>query len=325
MNGKEFLTSTKRKSLLWDLGALFFLLSYFFLAYKLFTFNQYDELAVQWRQMPASQFVWLVGVLLLLPLNWFLESLKWKLLASKIQDLSIFDSFRSVLAGASTGFFTPNRVGELVGRVLFLDAKNQKPGMTLCLLSSFTQNIIMVSWGIPASILFFTRKGAAPDSDITHVLLIFAACLFIMVLIYYAWPYLSSQISKSRFYPQISAFTFFLSAYTWTDLLQIMLISLFRYLVFCTQMFLMLRFFGVDILPWHAMIAIPASYLFVTFTPSLAFSEAAVRSSYAVLFVGAFSGQVVGIALAGICIWMVNMVVPMLVGSVVMVAVRRQM
>jgi len=324
MKGKELLKSIREKSLLWDLGAVFFMLSYLFLAYKLLTFNQYNELIDQWQQMPVSQFRWLTGVLLLLPLNWFLESLKWKLLTSKIQNLSISDSFKSVLAGASTGFFTPNRVGELVGRVLFLEARNRKPGITLCVVSSFTQNIIMVSWGIPASIMFFTRKGATLDSDINRILLIFASCLFVMGLIYSVWPFLSKKISKCRFYPQITAFTFFLSAYTWSDLVQILFISLLRYLVFCTQMFLMLNFFGVEILPWHAMIAIPASYLFVTFTPSLAFSEAAVRSSYAVLFVGAFSEQVVGIALAGVCIWMVNLVVPMLVGSVVMLAVRRQ-
>jgi len=44
-----------------------------------------------------------------------------------------------------------------------------------------------------------------------------------------------------------------------------------------------------------------------------------VRSSYAILVIGAFSGQVVSIALAGLCIWLINFVIPMLVGSVVMV------
>jgi hypothetical protein len=322
MNGKVLQPSARHTFLLRDLGVLFFVLSYSFLAYKLYTFNQYDVLAEQWRQMPLSQFYWLTGVLILLPLNWYLETLKWKLLVSKIQDISMLVSFKSVLTGVSTGFFTPNRVGELVGRVLFLEVKNRKPGMTLCVLSSFTQNIIMVSWGIPASILFFTRKTVTLDFDISSILLIFVASLSVMGLIYLAWPFLNKQISKSRYYPQISAFTFFLSTYTWSDILPIMLVSLLRYLVFCTQMFLMLRFFGVEIIPWHAMIAIPASYLFVTFTPSVAFSEAAVRSSYAVLFIGAFSGQVVGIALAGVCIWVVNLVIPMLVGSVVMVRTK---
>ena len=81
----------------------------------------------------------------------------------------------------------------------------------------------------------------------------------------------------------------------------------------------MLQFFGIELSYWQALVAIPTNYLFVTFTPSLAFSEATVRSSFAVLTIGAFSGQTVNIALAGMCIWMLNFVVPMLIGSVVMV------
>ena len=82
---------------------------------------------------------------------------------------------------------------------------------------------------------------------------------------------------------------------------------------------MMLRFFGIHLIVWQALIAIPTNYLFVTFTPSLAFSEAAVRSSFAMLTIGAFSGQTVSIALAGMCIWIINFVFPMLAGTVLMV------
>ena len=84
----------------------------------------------------------------------------------------------------------------------------------------------------------------------------------------------------------------------------------------------MLRFFGVNLAPIQALIAIPANYLFVTYTPSIAFSEAAVRSSYAILFIGAFSTQLVGIALAGVCIWVVNFILPLFLGSIVMLRIH---
>jgi uncharacterized membrane protein len=96
-------------------------------------------------------------------------------------------------------------------------------------------------------------------------------------------------------------------------------ISFIRCAVFCVQFYFMIRFFSIELTPWQALTAIPTSYLFVTFTPSFAFSEVAIRSSYAVLIIGAFSGQVVNIALAGVCIWVINFVIPMLAGSVVMV------
>jgi len=68
---------------------LILIVSYSYLAYKLITFDQYDELAAHWKQMPASQLWWLVVTLILLPVNMLLEALKWKLFVSKIQK-SIF-------------------------------------------------------------------------------------------------------------------------------------------------------------------------------------------------------------------------------------------
>ena len=67
-----------------------------------------------------------------------------------------------------------------------------------------------------------------------------------------------------------------------------------------------------------ALIVIPANYLFITFTPSFSFTEPLIRGSYAVFFVGNFSNHTVGIALAGICLWVVNYVFPMLLGYVVL-------
>src|SRR5665647_1822291 len=73
--------------------------SYSFLSYKLLTFNQYHELALQWKQMPISQFWWLASVFILLPLNWLLEAIKWKKLTVIIEDISIKTSYNAVLAG----------------------------------------------------------------------------------------------------------------------------------------------------------------------------------------------------------------------------------
>ena len=289
-----------------------------FLAYKLLTFNQYDELLEQWKQLPLSQFWWLGGVFVLLPLNWLLEAAKWKQLVSKIQILSLWNALKGVMAGISTGFLTPNRVGELVGRVLYLDADNRKAGVTLSLVNSMTQNIILVLCGVPASALFLSASHGKVELNSTLYLIILIVSLLIFGGIYFQLPRLSRLFKQSRYSEKIKAFTDCLSSYTKKDLLQIMLISLGRYCVFCTQFFFMLRFFGVELSVWQALISIPTTYLLVTFTPSLAFSEVAVRSSYAVLVIGVFSGQVVSIALAGMCIWLVNFVIPMLAGAVVL-------
>ena len=56
-------------------------------------------------------------------------------------------------------------------------------------------------------------------------------------------------------------------------------------------------------------------YLLVTYTPTLAASEAAIRGSAAVLVLGVFSTNEIGILLTGILIWVINFIVPMAVGT----------
>ena len=295
------------------------LASYSFLAYKLLTFHQYGELATEWNQMPLTQSWWLAGVIFLLPLNWYLESLKWKMLTARVQEINIATSVKAVLSGISTGFFTPNRVGELVGRVAFLKPENRKAGITLSLVNSLTQNIVMALCGIPACILFLSQSTQVLRPDRTHYIWLVLTGILILGFVYLLLPSISRYIGKSNLSSTLKDFTDCLSGYTLTELLSTISISLIRYVVFCIQFYLIIRFFRIELTPLQAFMAIPTTYLFVTFTPSLAFSEAAIRSSYAVLVIGAFSAQVVNIALAGVCIWAINFILPMLAGSLFMI------
>lgn len=296
----------------------FLVASYSFLAYKLITFDRYEVFSNEWIQIPTLRFWWLVLVFILLPVNWMLEAIKWQALVSNIQKISLYHASKAVLSGIFTGFFTPNRVGELVGRVLFLKNENRKSGVTLSILNSLTQNIIMALFGIPACILFFLSQNEILNDGIIRYLLVLILGLVFFGLLYYNLPQLSRRLKLNRFSEKFSSFSNCLSEYSTIDLLRIMLFTFLRYSVFCVQFYFMLLFFGVEIEVWQALIAIPTCYLFVTFTPSLAFSEVAVRSSYAVLIIGAFSSLEIPILLAGVGIWLINFVIPMLVGSLIM-------
>jgi len=314
-----FAKSVSMKLAFRSFSVLIVLASCSFLVYKLCTFQQYEVLFIQWKQMPLSRLWWLAGLLFLLPLNWFLEALKWKFLTSPVQKINITTSIKSVLSGVSTGFFTPNRVGELVGRIAFLEPENRKAGITLSLVNSLTQNVVMACCGILACILFLSVTAGGLQPDMFYFISILMVGVLVLGAVYFTLPRWSLQFKLTRLSVKLKGFTDCLSGYNLRNLLQIILVSFLRYGIFCTQLYFMLRFFHVELTPWQALIAIPTTYLFVTFTPSLAFSEAAVRSSYAVLVVGAFSPQVVNIALAGVCIWTVNVVVPMLAGSVLII------
>jgi hypothetical protein len=293
-------------------------LAYTFLVYKLICFDKYDSLLNEWTKMPVSQVWWFGYVLALLPINWMLEAIKWRRLLLTIEKLNWTNTIKGVVAGITTGFFTPNRVGEMAGRIVYLPEEKRKAGVTACLLNSITQNTIMTVCGIPACIIFFSNTQGGIESDMAGFLLLMILLSLGLITLYWLLPKIGDKLSNSNLSDKAKAFIICLKYYSKRDLIVMMGISLGRYIVFCTQFYCMLHFFGINLSIWQALIAIPSNYLLVTFTPSLAYSEAAVRSSASLLFIGAYSSKVVNIALAGISIWAVNFVIPMIIGTLVM-------
>ena len=305
----------KNRKLLFKIFSwIFMFISVLYLGYKLFNFNNYDALIQEWKVLPLSHFYWLAFVFFLLPLNWLSESVKWKLIVSVVQNLSLRKSLMSVLAGYSSGFFTPNRTGDMLGRLVFLKSSNRKTGITLSLISSLTQNIIIALCGIPAVILFFSYFKNENHIEINKYIFItsiFAGVLFILFL-------LLPKFAERNKNPKIQQYIKGLVNYSISKSFLILFVSLVRFIIFSVQFYAMLCFFGINLMLEKALIVIPANYLFITFTPSFSFTEPLIRGSYAVFFVGNFSNHTVGIALAGICLWVVNYVFPMLLGYVVL-------
>ncbi len=294
---------------------LILIAAYLYLGYKLLTFNQYDALIAQWKLMTIRQFWWLLLVLIIMPINWLIEAFKWKKIVSKSQILNVKTAYKSVLVGCSTGFFTPNRIGDMVGRLMFLYPENRKMGISYFLVNSLSQNIAIILLGLPAAILFFTLVSNLFPIEFTYyfagiILLFLALSILLFVL-----PSLAVSKKINRLNAYIQAFEYFKKL----DFIKILTFSVFRFTIFCVQFYFMLLFWGVNLSVWQALLVIPTNYLFITFTPSLAFSEPAIRSSYAVLFIGAFLNQAPAIAFAGFALWLINYAFPMLFGAVFLV------
>ena len=57
-------------------------------------------------------------------INWWLESLKFRALISKTESINKWDAIKSVYAGNAIGVLTPNKVGTVIGRALWLKDKD---------------------------------------------------------------------------------------------------------------------------------------------------------------------------------------------------------
>lgn len=300
---------------------LVMLTAYGFLIYKLANIEYWNELKKTFQEISPGRLILLMIVVLLMPLNWFLEAVKWQRLTEKSVVLSLKTSLKSVLAGLSTGYITPNRIGDFAGRVLFLPKIHQLSGVVLSIVNSLTQNIVITVFGLTGAVVYFMNFRS--ESNFSNFLIWIGASFGASLLLYFTFPKLIQRIKTGKWSLKFQEIIKSMSGFDLWDLLVIILISTLRYLVFCSQYYLLLCFFEIEVPLQQAVFAVPAMYLLVTFTPSLAASEPAIRGSYAVLIFSVFSTNFIGIMLTGILIWLINFVVPMVAGTVAVGRIKK--
>src|SRR6202000_407629 len=93
-------------------------------------------------------------ILLLMLVNWLLESFKWRYLSRKIETISAWGAIEAVFCGLTWAIFTPNRLGEYAGRVLFLPTRKRIHGVSAMAVGAFGQNVITNVLGLSAGLWF---------------------------------------------------------------------------------------------------------------------------------------------------------------------------
>ncbi len=99
------------------------------------------------EQLKDNYFTILI-VFIMMFLNWFLESLKWRFMISKIEAISLFQSFRAVFSGITVSAFTPNRVGEYAGRVFCLEKADRMQAVLITVIGSMAQLLTTIFFGL---------------------------------------------------------------------------------------------------------------------------------------------------------------------------------
>ena len=94
---------------------------------------------------------------ILIFLNWGIETVKWKFLIQKIEQLSFFKTFSAVMGGVAVSSFTPNRVGEFAGRMLFLKNKLDTRVVALTVIGSMSQLLMTFFMGLYGFFLFLAN------------------------------------------------------------------------------------------------------------------------------------------------------------------------
>jgi len=268
-------------------------------------------------------------VLLLMVFNWSLETIKWRLLIRKIEDVGFFKAFQAVLTGVSISSFTPNRTGEYLGRAFILKKASHVEGILITVLGSMCQLMITIVAGSITFLIFLPRYflGSVYVNAYLYYGLIFLVLLLDILLVGLLFNISFFNNLKKRLFGErlkkLQDHIQVLSLYTNTEILKVILISLLRYIIFSTQFYLLLNLFNVKVPVWDAFMLISMIFFIMAVIPTVALTELGIRGSVAIYFFGIYlsGGAVVspeinlGVFSASTLLWMINLGIPALIGT----------
>lgn len=284
----------------------------------------------QIQQAFDSTSAWKLAVVLgLMLVNWGLEARKWQVIISRLQQLSWIQCLQATFTGTTLAFFTPNRMGEYMGRVLYVDEGKRIQAVSLTIVGSMGQLLITLLLGISGLIYIrseLIQKTGGPGSEVfwlNGVLYITILATCFLTLLYFRLSWLIRWIEKIPRIERYVRHIRILDNFNLTMLLRILSLSAGRYLVFVLQYFILFDVFKVELNGWQVFWSVSVVFLVLAIVPTIALiTELGVRWKTSVEVVQLFSVNVVGILATSLAIWIINLVIPALIGSLLILSVR---
>jgi MFS family permease len=269
----------------------------------------------------------IILVVLLMALQWAVEARKWQLLAARIQPVSFGEACRSVLAGQALAFNTPNRLGEPVGRVVFLGEGNRLRGIALSVTGSVAQLLITFLAGLAG--LLYLRLVILPTTQPGRMPLLYNGFVLgvtvatgLLLLLYYRLAWVAKWIVKWRFTSRHRYLVDELGRFHWQELTRFLLLSAGRYVLFMVQYVLLLQVFKVHVSVIETACLVSVMFLVIAIIPTIAFAELGFRGQISLQLFGLVSANSLGIIATTAGIWIINLVIPAIAGSIFLLGVR---
>lgn len=250
--------------------------------------------------------------LLLIPVNWGIESYKWQIITRPIQPINYRTATKSVYSGVCLGNLAPGRATEFLAKIIFFKIENRPQVTILHFIGGMIQLSVTIIAGFIA-LLLTLRNFSGSESWMTYTTIAVGAVLLALLAfsiwrIDYILHIISTKIRKGT---NIVSFHYKFSP---GALIRLFGFSALRYIVFFTQFLLLLYLFSPGISIPVILPGIALYYLITTTLPMISVLEAAIRAAVAlVVFKDSGMGNS-ALATSSVLIWMINIIVPSLLG-----------
>lgn len=283
---------------------------------------QFEDLGAAWmlfkNQIGQEPSFWLVLTVAGLPLNFYIETIKWNGLIRKITPLSLAQASRAVFSGLTMAMLTPNRVGEIVSRAFVLPPDKRAEGIALSGVNSLAQMLITQTLGMAGMALIYMylpEHNPFKNTLSLWVILISGVLCILLAFGFFNLSWLSSLLKWFRLDKKLSAITIAIQGLDLKAKWKLLALSLAKYLTFCLQFYFLIHYFGVDLNLVLGLSCIMTIFLLLNFLPVITIGEAGIRGSISLLVFGAFSDAEMGILVGSLALWILNVAFPAIIGS----------
>lgn len=252
----------------------------------------------------------LLGMILLLPLNYFLEWKKWRAVLNTIDtDFGSKTNFQAFMAGIVTGMLTPNMQGNFLGRIYYFPRRFRLNVILLTIWTNVAQFLIALAFGLLSCAMIGISVYKESDNQFVVILGILVALVTIVYFTLEKWKIGFNKFKFVRRFQQlISKYPLFR--------LEVLLWGSLRYLVFSIQFLLALVAFGGEP-SFEMLFLVWQIYLWSTIAPSLILGKLFVRESISIWVLSGIGLGELSIVIASLSIWIVNLLVPTVIGIIV--------
>lgn len=315
-----------KKIALFLLKLLFVIIAYWFAADKIANSPDINNLQDYFSDLTRNDFALLILIFILMFANWSLETIKWKFIISTIEKLSFGKALMVVWSGVTVGTVTPNRIGEFAGRIMFLKPENRRKAASLTLFADLSQFITTIMFGLAGItfLAFTTTVDKSLKIPATYTIYISLFVLFLTLYTYYKINGIVLLLQKIKFLKNTVQKFVPNEPISRKSKTIVLVLSIFRYLIFSFQFYLALKIFGIDINLINCFAATSTMFLAVHILPNIAIAEPGVRLSFSVIFIGLFTSDIAAVGIASLLIYFINVFIPILVGGVNILRFRRK-
>lgn len=292
------------------------------LGYYIFYIRKNDTISTYQAWISLNPFnglntLLLIFSFLLMPLNWYLEACKFKILFKGKKQYSHFKFIKIIFGGIVFALITPLKLGEYAGRLVQINRNEWAAGLWATFISNCFQWIILGVFGILGFQFMVSYLNIINISElyVVNVLLLLVTILliyffkkrhlgftFLLRMIPGKYSKLIGEYDIRKFKPET------------VDIIKVLVFGALRCLTYTIQLVLLLKFFGTNLNVFLLIWGVFTIYLFQLLLPFLNWLGLIGRTGIAIFVLKSIGVNEMITGISTFVLWGINMVLPSILG-----------